>query len=732
MSDKAWSSVPALNLVRRGLASVHYRFGDFLLQPDRRCLIAAGVPVSLSTRALDLLTLLIERRERVVTKDEILAAVWSGTAVEENNLAVQVSALRRVLGRDPDGGQYIATVPGRGYRFVAPLDGDLPPRPADDLASPPATAPASPPRRSLRLAALLLVLVLPVAASLAWLLSPPQPVGAPRLSLVVLPFRNLNGDAARDYLADALSDDISTDLSHLAGSVIIARGSAESFRNKSARPEEIGRALNVRYLLYGSVLWESSGVHVNAQLIAAADGRQLWATGFDVPQDALGAARDEIVRRLAAALDFTLFDIESARSLHERPDNADAVDYLLRARHLLDGPETLPSLTTAEALLEHAVALAPAFADAQALLATVLLRKIGGFLDPDDAEDHARARQAVQAALAASPQNPLALTAKGLLGWLDDRCRQAEFDFRRALSLDSASVPALLGLAACMRSLGQMQDMVQVLQAVLRIDPASPRTPIRQNLVGLGLLMLGKPAEAINWLDRAAVEVAPKSAPSLALSSTEWNRVYLIAATELVGDHAGAAARYAEYDALWPHRTVWQLASYDTHARAALPAYPAYLAALHAAGMPIFADENAKPDATTVRERAGAGDLSLTPLGVAGGKRVDTATVASLLSAAPMPLILDVGTGSAAIPGAALIWQRVDADDEEQVLLAAAAQPRAPGAPIIVMGDGPTDWVSYDAALKLIARHVGPVLWYRGGEEAWAASGRHAEDKRLQ
>lgn len=629
--------------------AVHYRFGHFVLQPDRRCLTAAGVPVSVSARAFDLLTLLVEHRDRVVTKDEILASVWSGSLVEENNLAVQVSALRRALGASGSGDPYIMTVPGRGYRFVAPLREDAPPV---VVAPPVGVAAAEPASVALRrrqvswrwlAAPALVVLVLTgVAAGLLPRAAPP------RLSIVVLPFRNLDGDPRQDYRADAISDDISTDLSQLPGSVVIARESAGAIKDRTAK--EIGPTLGVRYLLAGSLLQEDANWQVNAQLIDAADGHTLWAQRFDVAQDAFGTARNDIVRQLAVALDFKLVQIEAARSRHDRPHNENAVDDYLRARAILDEPETLENLGDARDLLEKAVIAVPDYADAQALLAIVLLDRSGGYDDPDEVQDRQAAKCAVRAALAVAPRDPMVITARGMLRWINDDCRHAEGDFRLALSLDRSNIITLVHQAACMRSLGQMSAMISTLRSVIGMDPASARTPIRNGLIGLGLLMLGQPGDALTELKDAEQTPPAPMDPSLTLSSMEWNHVYLIAASWLAGDKPAAFARYDTYKRLWPHRSVWQLASYDTRARAGLTAYPAYLAALHGAGMPIYADENADMKVPSSGTPLDLGAFDPTPLVIPGAQRVDTDSVAAALAGPRPARLLDVANASAVVP----------------------------------------------------------------------------------
>jgi TolB-like protein len=415
---------------------------------------------------------------------------------------------------------------------------------------------------------------------------------APRMSVVVLPFRNLGADRGQDYLADAISDDLTTDLSHLPGSTVIARESADTYKGRAVAAQSIGRALKVRYLLEGSLRGEGATLHINAQLIDAPSGAHLWASAFDVPRGGLDGAREEIVRHLASVLDFTLVQIESARSLHERPRNPDAVDLYLRARSQLDRDDSLAGLAAAQALLEQAITVGPDFSDAQAQLALVLLRKINGYDDPDEWRDHARAAAMIARALAVAPRNPLAITARGELAREDARCDTARPSFSLALSLDPDQTQARVGLAECDHDLGRMQDMIDDLKQVIRIDPAAPNIAPRQNRIGLGYLMLGNLAEATAWFERARAAIADPAAAPASLSWQEWNRLYLIAAAWESGDHARATSLYTDYARQSPHRTVWQLGAYDTHAMAVLPGRVTFFKALAAAGMPLYADDN--------------------------------------------------------------------------------------------------------------------------------------------
>ena len=721
-----------------------YRFDRFLLRPAERALSADGEPVPLSSRGFDVLQLLVEQRHRVVTKDEILHAVWHGAVVEENNLPVQISAIRRGLGTQCDGRPFIATIPGQGYRFVAPVEEQAPPEKPQALPPPP-PPPTSTGTSSIgirtraagrgwRRVALATACLLLATAGLVRLAVTTGSV-PPRLSIVVLPFRNLGPDAGQAFLADAISDDLTTDLSHLPGSLVIARESADTFRDRTVRADEVGRLLNVRYLLEGSLRRENDVLHINAQLIDARTASHLWASRFDIPRTGLADAQHAIVRRLAGVLDFTLVEVEAARSLHDRPDNPDAVDLYLRARSTLDRNDDFDGLVAAQRLLERAVATAPDFSDALAQLGLVLLRKVGDFDDPDEWHDHAQAVAAIETAVTLRPQGPLAIAARGMLGWEDDRCEEALGDFQLALSLDPDLVEAQDGLAQCARALGRMQDMMDGLQDVMRIDPAAPGNARRENLIGLGYLLMDRPGDAIFWLDRARSGILPSGPAGTALGWQEWNSLHLIVAERRTGRTALAASLFDSYRRLRPRRTVMQLAAYDPRAYATLPGYTSYLAALEAVGMPDTVDEHLEFGMAPGAAPQPADDFAPTPTRLPGADTIDTAALHALLDSPGPPLVLDVGHGAHLIPGAVLVWPQGVWGDPDRMLEQAASPARtvtAPGRTIVVMGDGPLGRASCDATLFLVAHGFPHVLWYRGGEQSWAARGYGTTDSRLQ
>jgi tetratricopeptide (TPR) repeat protein len=469
--------------------------------------------------------------------------------------------------------------------------------------------------------------------------------------------------------------------------------------------------------------------------IAAA---QLWASAFDTDRSNLDTAREAIVRHLSAVLGFTLVQIEGARSLHERPHNPDAVDLFLRARSRLDRDDSLEGLQAARALLEQAVAAQPDFSDALAQLGLVLLREIGDYdEDAQEWHDHARAVTVIAEAMAIAPQAPLVITARGKLAQEDDKCDQAIPSFRLALSLDPDETEAQDGLARCQYNLGQLSDTIATLLATIRIDPAAPQNALRQSMIGRSELMLGKRAEALTWLQRAKSFGADITAPPPALDWQEYNTLYLIAAWWQSGDQALARNAYADYARTAPNRTAWRLASYDTRALAALPGRAAFFSSLIAAGMPRFANENADFGVQPANFPKDADDFAPTPLILKGGERIGTARVQTLFAAHTPMRLLDVGRGVAMPEGAILVWPVGIWGDPDAMLQHSASIGASPGKAaldqtIVIMGDGIFGATSYDAAEQLIASGYRHILWYRGGEEAWAAAGLPAQDRRVR
>ena len=402
--------------------------GEGLSRRDER---GVFVPVAIGPRTLDVLAALVERPGELVLKEEIMAAVWGRTVVENANLTVQISALRRMLDQGRSEGSCIQTVAARGYRFAAPVTRvECHARPSmlsreviDELPEE-REAGAALRRDRTRLA----IIAAAVAAALsiaivAWWVWPaphspianppgaasPPTLVAPRLSIVVLPFANLSNDPDQQYFADGISEDLTTDLSRIADMLVISRNTAFTYRNKPIDGKQISRELGVRYLVEGSVQRSADRVRVTAQLIDAETHAHLWADRFDRDVRDLFVVQNEITRRIAAALHQELVDTEAARPT-EHPD---ALDYVLRARAAWNRPPTREKWAETISHLEHALAIDPGYVAAQGWLASALAARVLDQMSDSADADTARAERLAEQALAAAPRSPLAHYAKG-------------------------------------------------------------------------------------------------------------------------------------------------------------------------------------------------------------------------------------------------------------------------------------------------------------------------------
>jgi len=703
-----------------------YVFSPFRLDLGRRQLESDGVPVALSSRAFDLLLALIEARGRVLSRADIMATVWAGVVVEDHNLSVQMHGLRRALGDTGPEPRFIATVPGRGYRFIGPVQIDpAPPDVASTGQMPSRRAWHASWGRRRMIAAGAVALV--VAMSLAAYFGKPgeEP---PRLSLVVMPFRNLSDDGARPYLADAVSADLSNDLAHLSGSIVIDGETAAIYKSKQASAAAIGRALNVRYLVRGSLRAEGASLHINAELVDAATGKQTWTDQFDTVLTQMADMRSTIVHRIASALGVKLVQLESRRAAAKAPGRADALDLVLQARETMSARDSLAGLTQAQYLLESALAIAPDDDDALGALGLLLVRKVEGFDDPQEDADFREAKAVTQKALARDPRNESALVAQGRILSEAGRNGEAQAAFETVLQANPNNVAALFGVAFNAWRQGRLGAVSAPLQTALRVDPAGPLRPQWLSLLGEVDELTGHPDDAERRLGQALAGEAGTEQDDGNLGRSEFCHLFLIAAAVARGDSPRARALYAEYAGHWRNRSAWRIEGYFTRQQREMQGFSSFSHALVSAGMPDFLDEHASFGVAAPGQPVQGGDFDPTPTTWPGGATIDTPALRTLL-AQPGAVVLDAGRGMAAPPGA-ILPMRIDPDGDPIEIATKAGSLLAPGGlagPIVVMGDGVTGWQSYNAALGLMRRGYKHVLWYRGGEESWAHSGLQRE-----
>lgn len=360
---------------------VTYVFGAFRLDPRRRLLFAKDAPDALviKPKVFEAILYFVERPGELLEKDRLMADLWPGLVVEENNLTHVISVMRRVLGEARGENRYVATVPGRGYRFVA----DVMRVPVETVADAPTVVPVTParPARSRRaapIALLMLACVLIVALfaygwSTGWWLvresAPPIATASPPVAnlpprtVAILPFVNLSTEAHDEFIALGLSEGVLHRLADIRDLTLIARTSSFAFRDKPADARNIGRALNARYLVEGSVQRSGARLRVTAQLIDATTGGHLWSLRFDRTIDDIFAVEDEISQRVAEALEVSLTE-QNHPFAHF---GADAYLAFLQGRSII---ATRPQ--DAERAIAHfsrAIEVAPTFAAAYVALA---------------------------------------------------------------------------------------------------------------------------------------------------------------------------------------------------------------------------------------------------------------------------------------------------------------------------------------------------------------------------
>ena len=307
-----------------------YTLGPFRLDTQSDLLWRGTKPAALGRRAIALLRALVERRGAVVSKDALIDAAWSGQVVEENNLTVQIAALRRVLGEEPGGDRWIETMPRRGYRFVGPV---LTTEQNDATVSSGPAAKAS------------------VESALALRDTP---------SIAVLPFQNLSGDPEQEYFTDGMVEEIITALARIRWLFVVAATSSFAYKGQAVDVRRVGRELGVRYLLEGSVRKAGSRVRITAQLIEAATGAHLWADRFDGSLEDVFELQDQVAISVAGIIEPALEAAEIRRSAEQLTSDVTAYDLYLRALALSFSWERDDAMR-ALALLEQAIERDPRY-----------------------------------------------------------------------------------------------------------------------------------------------------------------------------------------------------------------------------------------------------------------------------------------------------------------------------------------------------------------------------------
>jgi adenylate cyclase len=350
---------------------------------------------------------------------------------------------------------------------------------------------------------------------------------APRLSIIVLPFSNLSNEPEQQYLADGITEDLTTDLSRIAHMLVISRNTAFTYKDKPVNAKQIGRELGVRYVLEGSVQRSSNRVRVNAQLIAAETDAHLWAERFDRDTGDLFALQDGITRGIAGALNAQLIAAEAVRAT----DNPDALDYILRGRAAENNGWTRDNAARAVAFYEQALALDPRSIEAHNLLAGMLIGRIFRGQTGTAVADMARADELVEQALTISPSDAFAHDVKGNVLRIRGRCLEAIPEFDRAIAGNRNSADAYANLGWCKFLTGSIDEVIPL--------PRSPFIGTIYTRIGIVHLLQSRTDDAIVWFKKALLPARP-------VRMLKGVHLYLASAYALKGETELAASELAE------------------------------------------------------------------------------------------------------------------------------------------------------------------------------------------
>jgi TolB-like protein/Tfp pilus assembly protein PilF len=456
----------AWGLHNSGAHQLLFLFDTVSVDTDRRELHRDGELRSVEPQVFDVLEFLIRNRDRMVSRDDLLAAVWNGRIVSESTLASRINAARSAIGDNGEDQRLIRTVLRKGIRFVGAVREEQ--KPGGATATDPT---GKQPRFALPL--------------------PDRP------SIAVLPFVNMSGDAEQDYFADGISEDVITGLSKLRWFFVIARNSSFTYKAKVVDTRQVGRELGVRYVLEGSVRKGGNRVRITAQLIDAGTGNHLWADRYDGDLTDIFALQDEITKKVVAAIEPKLLEAEGIRSQNRSPEDLDAWDMLIRANSLF-WRLTKDESQAAIAMLGRLVERHPLYAPAHSMSAfVVLVSRQGGWhmMEPHVTQAASLAARAVEL----DDSDPWAHLALGFVAFTRRRTDDAVEEFERALDLNP-NFAAAHGFLGCSLAFdGRSEQAIDHIGQAIRMSPHDPQNALLNAALAAAHYQAGRYTDAVEF-----------------------------------------------------------------------------------------------------------------------------------------------------------------------------------------------------------------------------------------
>jgi TolB-like protein/Tfp pilus assembly protein PilF len=429
---------------------VQFSFADHTLDTDRRELRRGSEPIAVEPQVFDLLVYLLQNRDHVVSKDDLIASVWGGRIVSDSTLTSRINAARKAIGDSGEDQKLIRTIPRKGLRFVGAVR--MQPSGVEPVhaTGPPPDEIHEQPRPALPL--------------------PDRP------AIAVLPFTNMSGDPEQEYFSDGISEDIITALSKLRWFFVIARNSSFVYKGKAVHMKEVAEELGVGYVVEGSVRKGGDRVRITAQLNDVATGSHVWAERYDRDLADVFAVQDEITEAIVAAIEPQLYAAENFRAQRKPPDSMDAWDLVMRAlSHYWR--VTRQDGIVAQALLEKAIAIDPNYGQALGVLATshTFSAHMGW---ADMATSVPIAERAALAAIRVDSEDPWAHNALACVYLFTRRFEDSLAEFELALQLNPnfSLAQGFYGLA--LSYCGRWKEADEAARRALRLAPRDPFSAI--------------------------------------------------------------------------------------------------------------------------------------------------------------------------------------------------------------------------------------------------------------